>query len=457
MSQPLITYDNRSKAFSELTDKPQALEDLSCIADTPIKDLKDSDSGHGLLIFPDSFGDAGDKIGTEKVFSIEGEEQNAKLVTGNIMGFVGKGETILKIRSRFDDGRGDYFMHYMLERVLSINLFDLSHSSSQEEIFDFRPFLFPYYLKKAMAQGLYREYRTFERNDANLRGLLDVSRHIRLNYPATGKIAFRSREHTADNALTQLIRHTIEVIKANPIGPKILSCDEDTKAFVSQITLATGTYNKADRQKVIQKNLRLRVHPYYYEYTPLAKLCLQILRNEQIKYGADDDRIYGVLFDGAWLWEEYLNTFISKPCDLVHSRNKTGENPIYQFDGKKGVCYSDFMSKSLISKNMGDDDGIIIDAKYKGYSDTDVSKIQREDRFQVISYMYITKAKTGAFIFPHKGDNLYSNSATLNGYGGSMHLLGLPISSAESYVKFIEEMQQNEDELVGGINSMKRQ
>ena len=40
-----------------------------------------------------------------------------------------------------------------------------------------------------------------------------------------------------------------------------------------------------------------------------------------MKYGRDDDEIYGVLFDGAWLWEEYLNTFLAD-IGFEHPRNK---------------------------------------------------------------------------------------------------------------------------------------
>lgn len=437
MSQPLTTYDNRTMVIAE----QDHVRRLSTVADVPIKDLKDELLGHGLLVFPDGFSKYGDRIEGDRLFSMKGNS----LTTGNIMGFIGVGDTMLKIRSRFDEGKEDYFMHYMLEKVLSINLFDLKHSSSCEEIFDFLPFLFPYYLRKAMMQGLYKEYRTFERNDADMRGVLDVSRHIRLNYPATGRIAFTSREHSSDNALTQLIRHAIEVIAAKEYGLGILSCDEDTKDFVSQIILATASYSKGDRKKVIHKNLRRKVHPYYNEYAPLARLCMQILCNEELKYGNDDDRIYGVVFDGAWLWEEYLNTFISKPCRLVHPRNKIREKCLWLFEGRKGQRFPDF---------IGED--IILDAKYKGYSDKSVSKIQREDLHQVISYMYISMAKNGVFIFPSKEHEISIDAAALNGYGGKMHLIGLPISTATNYADFVHEMGQNEEAMVGVILNLKK-
>lgn len=67
---------------------------------------------------------------------------------------------------------------------------------------------------------------------------------------------------------------------------------------------------------------------FYKEYTALQKLCLQILRQEEIKYGIDSDKVYGILFDGAWLWEEYLNTLLSN-AGFKHPENKLGTGAIY--------------------------------------------------------------------------------------------------------------------------------
>ena len=234
------------------------------------------------------------------------------MYSGNLMGFIGRGDTMLKISSRFDKDSNDFFMHYLLEKVFSINLFNLPYQTSHESIFDFSLFLFPYFLKKAMSQGIYREYVTYNRNDEKLRGVIDISRHIQKNIPFTGKIAYRVREHTSDNPLLELIRHTIEYIREKDFGASILSSDEDMKDSVAAVISATTAYRKSARLNIIIKNLRSRVHPYYSEYEPLRQLCLQILRQEGIKYGEEKDKVYGVIFDGAWLWEAYLNTvFIS--------------------------------------------------------------------------------------------------------------------------------------------------
>ena len=45
---------------------------------------------------------------------------------------------------------------------------------------------------------------------------------------------------------------------------------------------------------------------------------------EKIKYDLSANKMYGILFDGAWLWEEYLATVLKKK-GFEHPRNK-GKN-----------------------------------------------------------------------------------------------------------------------------------
>ena len=83
-------------------------------------------------MLPNDISKTDDRIGDDHVFSVEGEQ----LVTGNIMGFIGYKGTKVTIRSRFAKDENDYFLHYMLQRVFSFNLFDLDFTSEDEMIFD---------------------------------------------------------------------------------------------------------------------------------------------------------------------------------------------------------------------------------------------------------------------------------------------------------------------------------
>lgn len=126
-----------------------------------------------LLIFPYSIETSSDKIGESSVMSIlnTGDPDKVQITTGNVMGFIGIDNLQIKIKSRFDKGRDDFFLHYMLQKVLSLNLFDLKHNDEQEDIFDFIMFMFPYLLKAAMNQGVYREYKTSSTMIQILKGL----------------------------------------------------------------------------------------------------------------------------------------------------------------------------------------------------------------------------------------------------------------------------------------------
>ena len=208
------TTDNTSH---KLTDDEQiARPDIERIANIQIGNLKLDDCPN-LLVFPRDLNHYGDDISEGHILELQGDQ----IITGNIMGFIGVNNTQIDIRSRFakEDGN-DYFLHYMLQKVFAINLFDIKHTTDKEQVFDFLLYLFPNFLQKALGQGLYKKYRRFEYNDANIRGPIDVSQHIRQNIPFRGTVAYSTREHSYDNEVTQLVRHTIEYIKTKAHGAR---------------------------------------------------------------------------------------------------------------------------------------------------------------------------------------------------------------------------------------------
>lgn len=424
--------NNKGEKFTIIQDK---VGDLKKIANIQIKDIK-LEENPNLLVFPYSFDDCKDKVYDDVIFDL----QDDILTTGNVMGFVGINESELTIHSRFsknenEEKEDDYFLHYMLQKVFSINLFNLKHSSNKENIFDFLIYLFPYFLRKALAQGLYKEYQKNSYNDANVRGSIDVNSHIRCNIPFNGRVAYRVREHDYDNKTTQLIRHTIELIKKHEFANKVLTNDADTQSCVMQIVQSTPSYDFNLRRSVINKNLRPLIHPYYSEYKDLQRICMQILRYEGLKFGENNDKVYGLLFDGAWLWEEYLFTVL-KDCNFNHPENKTSKGAIYLFSNpKSGIRYPDFWKKNFI-----------LDAKYKNLS----MGIERDDINQIISYMYVKEAALGGFLYPSKNTDKIKceNIGKLNGYGGFVKKWSIPIpQNADNFNMFCSLMAERESRL----------
>lgn len=311
----------------------------------------------------------------------------------------------------------------------------MEFASSEENVFDFLLYLFPTLLKHALRQGLYKEYRRKHYNDSEVRGTIDVSRHIKENIPFRGTVAYNTREYSYDNSVTELIRHTIEFIRTFPIGNTILSSDRIVEEYIRDIVLYTPSYNRAERMRIINENLRPRCHPYYKEYMILQKLCVQILRQEEINYVMDDDKFYGILFDGAWLWEEYLNTLL-RDIEFKHPENKLGTGAIYLFE-HGGQRFPDFWKKD-----------IVLDAKYKRLAVNGNSlDISRDDVHQIMAYMYRLKANKGGIICPYKGEKnkIISQNMHKDSYLGSLSLYALAIpKNCSSYEDFTKRIVENE-------------
>ena len=427
----MITQDNRTKKVL-----PEEVEDFKLLAGKTIKELS-AEKFPGLLVFPCDLGQSEDLSDEACIYTLSVKGGDMVMETNNIVGFIGIGNSQLTIRSRFADAnREDFFLHYMLEKVLAINVFDFKHQTADEQIFDFLIFLFPALLKKAIRQGVFREYQSRHYDDANIKGRVDVARFIQKDIPFAGHVAYQTREYSADNDMNQLIRHTIEYIKTHRFGAGLLTLDEEMKSAVSLINAHTSSYQLQNRQKVIYRNLKPLRHPYFSAYLPLQRLCVQILRHQGLKYGQEKEKIHGILFDVSWLWEEYLNTLL-KPMGFLHPQNRKNIGKIYLFENNKSQPrFPDFYCKDMV-----------LDAKYKHH-------VQREDYHQMITYQYILKGRMGGFISPNDVTAL-KRLGKLNGYGAelfSIHL-GIPRTCA-SYSEFRKRMRDEENSLFNGFFAM---
>lgn len=431
-----MTDNNRSNTFLR-----KDIATLFPIAENTIANLcRDNEN---LLIFPYCIETADDRIGEASIMSIHNTSDSEKVCieTSNVMGFIGIGGLRVKIKSRFDDGRDDYLLHYMLQKVLSFNLFDLSHNNEQEDVFDFIMLMFPYFLKAALRQGVYREYKNHKHNDTNLKGTINIGRHIARNVPFVGNIAYSTREYSYDNNMTELIRHTIELMKTKKYGQAVLNIDSETIENVNTIVEHTPQYNKNERGSIVSSNLRIKVHPYYTEYRPLQSLCLQILRMEEVKYGESDDEICGILFDGAWLWEEYVNTIL-RNIGFIHPQNKLQKGGIYLFDDRSGIRFPDFYKEDMV-----------LDAKYKRLGSYEkVSKVDNNDIHQVITYMNSLHVRKGGFVAPLEQKQNQIPTSRLKDSTSTLSIFGIEISkTSSSYVDFCEQMKGLENVFVESL------
>ena len=386
-----------------------------------------------IFIFPNDLKNSPDLEKDQKIF----ETVNQKIKTGNVIGFLGYGQERLTISSRFSDESNDHFLHYLLQKVLNINLTSLDVGLSPEDkLYQLLIYLFPKYLQAAIRKGFYKEYQRFSHNDSHVKGVIDVRNHLKKNLPFTGNIAYTTREFTYDNPLMQLIRHTIEYIKnKKSIGQGVLDNLLTSRENVAEIVRVTPSYKLADRAKIIRVNQSKPIrHAYFHEYRKLQELCLMILNQEKHGLGYQDQKIHGILFDVAWLWEEYVHTLL--PKDFIHPRNKEKLGGISVFFVGKRKVYPDFYQEEL---------KIVLDAKYKKLELTEKG-INREDLFQLISYSYILKAEKAGLVFPSKDKVVDNEIGKLAGYGALLKKWSIQIpQESSSYSEFCEMMENSEE------------
>lgn len=433
--------DNTKYPKSTLTDI-EAL--LSKISDKTLNQLR----GEDLLIFPETVKPLLGGL-EEKQYIIQNDGEN--YLSGNVMGFIGYGEEELIIRSRFgcnEDGKKgkDFFFQYLLSEVLRIPpITSLTAGTNMDEhAFDWAAFLFPSCLQTALRKGPFKEYVWHQYNDMSPRGTIDIPRHIKINTPFAGKIAYSERERSCDNALMELVRHTIEAIKRKPFGPALLAKTKDEARLITSIT---PRYARQDKERIIKANEKRPIrHAFFSEYRSLQKLCLFILRHQRHTLAADSPkRIHGILFDGAWLWEEYINSLIKDR--FYHPRNKEKEGAEQLFEKNNGLIYPDFIGRDASRRVIGD-------AKYKP-SDN----INGDDYLQLLAYMFRFDSKVGYFFYPRSVDSKESEDKTLRLNKGlkcensvsprddiRISKCGFPIPDGEKdYGEFEKAMKKSED------------
>ena len=159
-----------------------------------------------------------------------------------------------------------------------------------------------------------------------------------------------------------------------------------------------------------------------------------ILNREKHGLGYQEQKIHGILFDVAWLWEEYVHSLL--PKGFIHPRNKDKTDGISVFSVGKRKVYPDFYDRER---------KIVLDAKYKKLEFTEKG-INREDLFQLISYSYILEAEKAGLVFPSKEKVVDNEIGKLAGYGALLKKwsIQIPLKSS-SYDEFCEMMENSEE------------
>ena len=453
MTIALTLTDNGHSPYLELT--PAQLESVQRIAGLPLSQLQPE----GVFVFPETSGaqlSAAERASWEyerghhddpQILTLSASERGYQLHSNNLVGFVGCDGIDITISSRFAPHDGaDFFLYYLIQKALRLTVLDLPHAlTPQELLLKLLPLLFPVYLQRALSQGIFKQYQRRAYNDRRPKGTIDIARHLRLNLPFVGKVAYNTREFSCDNPVTELIRHTYEVLKHQPQLNHLLTANAQVALALKQLIAATPSYRPQERRAVLNANVRSCHHPLFTAYRPLQQLCLLILRNEGgLNFSQQRNKVFGVLFDISFLWEEYLATLPAFQ-DLVHPKNNDPDpsTKLYLAQPRKLRFYPDFYLKGEGFTQEEPKASLVVDAKYKNYAQT---ALQRPDVYQLMGYMYALKAQHALMLSPLKqGEEAQEHCYQLKGYGGAISVAYLPIpQTASSYSDFAAQMQRAE-------------
>ena len=382
---------------------------------------------------------------------ISNGEEHYVAYTNNILAFLTVNKTDIVIHSRFCNSDNDLFLYFLLEKVGGMSVTHLLSKSGKISALDLYPYFFARLLKNAVSQGVFKSYVKHSYNDNKVKGYIDVARHIKSNIPFNGKVAYSTREHSEDNHVTQLVRHTIEYMTTNKMWPCM---DKETASVVELICSLTPSYSASKRQSIIRQNeTNNAIHPYYDKYKALQQLCLAILKHKRSGYGDDSNhRINGILIDGAWLWEEYIAHVLKD--SFRHYTNKNSHFTLFSETNQRII--PDYISNDYDeSKDFAEAVG---DAKYMNLAGKEI--LQGEQTYSVyyktIMYMHRFNSKKGFIFYPMEADAEEKDKSpkvlSITGTESKIYMCGFRIPKIEAskdperFTKFKSVMENAERE-----------
>ena len=146
-----------------------------------------------------------------------------------------------------------------------------------------------------------------------------------------------------------------------------------------------------------------------------------------VKYEPEEYRkLFRALFDEHILLQKE---------GFKHPENKKHKGGIYLFEDHSGIRYPDFYK-----------DDIVLDAKYKKLESYEkVSKVNRNDLHQLITYITNLQASKGVFIAPLSERQRKIPKSRLKDSSESLYILGIEIChTSTSYADFCEKMKAKE-------------
>lgn len=388
--------------YKNLTSRSWLLKDLILTSIIPISSKKNSDKKQDDLVI--------------EITEENNEKEPKKSIrTGNFIGKFylpdGKNEIEIEIKSRFNDALLTRMLNVANNVFLQDIHFQAKPSDKKSNIVKYIiGYLFIQSLEKASLLGFPKSYQTKHYHESKVYGNIDFNRHIKYDYPFNGKISSTTREQHYIPEIINVIYKAIQSIKD--------IFNEDIFLRINKIySLTKQLYNgKYVDDRMIDKAIKDKalLNPIYSDFKKVLEYAKILIKLEDSKSGKSKQDHSGYLIDVSELWETYLYKLLQHHLPDCNVREQFEIN-----------TYKDrFYERHIIPDIVIEKDGhyAVFDAKYKrmkmnGKSKNDIGDLDREDFFQIHTYMtYFNKENNliaGGLLYPFESNfdefNCYSD------------------------------------------------
>lgn len=367
---------------------------------------------------------------------------NFTMNTGNIVGYLKKGDYSIKISSRF----GDNFLKYIISDADGFIEIENYGGSNKDEGFEWLLiYLWKTKVKKAYRLGLPKKYISKNERLNKVRGKINAKDYF-LSGHNRGTYQCEYREHSYNNEVNKLIVSTFHKI--------------GNHEFLQDTTLLKNAfYTATDGQKINRKEVYKVKHftnPFYKDYNEVIDLSKLILKDDFSDFGELSENS-AFFFDISMLFEYFVRKLLKRDGYLLESKF---ENRIQIATGSHSFRRK--LEPDIFFNHKGN--GFLFDVKYKSYDF--VYGVSREDLFQLHTYLgqysNKTKIKACGFIYPlseskweksglKQNDNHIKDSITIMNNEIEFYILFIKVPENYSN-EYNVNFSRNNEEFLNAIN-----
>jgi len=339
---------------------------------------------------------------------------NFSLETGNLIGYVKKGDYALKISSRFGDA---FLKHIIADADGFLQVEGAGGANQDTHGYEWLLYyLWKIKLQKAFRLGVPKSYESRRDQLSKVRGQIEPVSFFESKL--TAKYDCRYREHSYDNPATRLIATTFNHLAEY--------------SFLNDLPPARNAFTTASLGKSAPLSSLLDTphfaNPYYAAYNDVIDLSKQLLKKNLSSFGdAKDEDAF--LFDVSMLFEYYIKKLLLRAGFLLRGKaESTSRIPRGLDNGALRKLEPDLLWET-------EKGAYVFDVKYKNFNFRD--GVKREDLFQLYTYasQYGNEYDLQGFglVYPlssdkyNKGKTIIEQSTFLMGKRTRFFVIFLPV------------------------------